>query len=307
MRYLKLYEQFRIIEESIRGKKLILFSGPSASGKSTLAKKLGAVDWYQNLSPVVLIGTDNFGGGQYFDDFVKLLKSRGLNTIGESCPDWFWTFGQSNGKEIFYKKEYQQWKNVAPKQEVELFEELCNKYPLTISQNVKNNAPHFHPDGRITGMAWCAELLPDNCKTIIFDDVSVGIKSYFEGQITEWLLFTPLDWLLKNIESRNLSDNKSEHIDINSEGTSIYQYCNWWMATDKPDLDNKVYTAENIRNMLSSSGHNNPDEIIELLGVSGDLENEFYITSKPWISKDTKIINTRDKSTGRAVDAPDSI
>jgi len=33
MKYLKLYEQYRLIKESVAGKKLILFSGPSASGK----------------------------------------------------------------------------------------------------------------------------------------------------------------------------------------------------------------------------------------------------------------------------------
>jgi guanylate kinase len=40
MKYLKLYEQFRLIKEAVSKKNLILFSGPSASGKSTLAKNL---------------------------------------------------------------------------------------------------------------------------------------------------------------------------------------------------------------------------------------------------------------------------
>jgi hypothetical protein len=307
MKYLKLYEQFRLIKESISEKKLILFSGPSASGKSTLAKKLGATDWYENLSPVVLVGTDNFGGGKYFEDFQKLLRERGMNTLADTISDWPWTFGQSDGTKVFYKKEYMDWKKTAPVEEVEAFEELCKKYPLTISQNIQNNIPRNSPDGRITGMAWCADLLPDNCKTIIFDDISIGIKSYFKGQITEWILFTPFDWLLKNIESRNLSKNKGEHININDEGTSIYQYCNWWQATDKPDLDNKMYTAENVRTMLIAVGHENPDKILDLLGVSGKLEDEFYITTKSWIDKSTMVINTRDKSTGRAVDTPTTI
>jgi SpoVK/Ycf46/Vps4 family AAA+-type ATPase len=311
MKYLKLYEQFRLIKESISGKKLILFSGPSASGKSTLAKKLGATDWYENLSSVVLVGTDNFGGGKYFEDFAKLLRERGMNTlvdtIVDTIEDWAWTFGQSDGKKVNYKKEYEEWKKTAPVEEVEAFEELCKKYPLTISQTLKNNAPHNHEDGRITGMAWCADLLPDTCKTIIFDDICVGIKAYFEDQITEWILFTPLDWLLKNIESRNLSENKAEHININDEGTAIYQYCTWWQATDKPDLDNKMYTAENVRTMLIAGGHENPDEILDLLGVSEKLEDGFYITAKPWIDKSTMIINTRDKSSGRAVDVPTTI
>lgn len=307
MKYLKLYEQFGLIKESVAGKKLILFSGPSASGKSTLAKKLGATDWYKNLSPVVLVGTDNFGGGKYFEDFKKLMKQRGMNTICDVCPDWFWTFGQSDGKKVNYKSEYEDWKKNAPVEEVKTFEELCEKYPLKISQTTKNNLPHNHPDGRITGMAWCADLLPDSCKTIIFDDISIGIKAYFKGQITEWILFTPLDWLLKNIESRNLSENESEHVNINDEGTAIYQYCNWWHATDKPDLDNKMYTAENVRTMLSSTGHDNPDEILKLLGVNEKLKDGFYLTTKSWVDKSIEVINTRDKSTGRAIDVPSKI
>lgn len=307
MKYLKLYEQFRLIKESIASKKLILLSGPSASGKSTLAKKLGATNWYENLSSVVLIGTDDFLGGNHFKDFKKLIRQRGMNTLADASPDWFWTFGQYDGTNVFYKKEYEEWKKTAPVEEVKAFEELCNKYPLEISQNEKNNLPIKNKDGRITGMAWCADLLPDNCKTVIFDDIGIGIKAYFKDQITEWILFTPLDFLLKNIESRNVSENEEEHININDEGTAIYQYCKWWQATDKPDLENKIYTYESVRTMLYRAGHNNSDEILKLLGVNEKLKDGFYLTTKPWIDKSTKIINTRDKSTGRAVDSPVSI
>lgn len=43
MKYLKLYESFMLIKEAITNKKMILFSGPSASGKSYLAGTLGAI------------------------------------------------------------------------------------------------------------------------------------------------------------------------------------------------------------------------------------------------------------------------
>ena len=101
-----------------------------------------------------------------------------------------------------------------------------------------------------------------------------------------------MDWMVKNIKSRE--------INVNEEGTSIYQYCDWFMATDKPDLDNKMYTAETLIELLTEAGHENPNEILSKLGVKGDLENEFYLTTRPGVNPET-IVNTRDKSTGRAI------
>ena len=72
------------------------------------------------------------------------------------------------------------------------------------------------------------------------------------------------------------------------------------MATDKPDLDNKMYTSEVFTDFLTELGHNNPKEIIKRLGVDKELENGFYITTRPKVNPET-IVNSRDKSTGRAI------
>jgi hypothetical protein len=139
-------------------------------------------------------------------------------------------------------------------------------------------------------MAWTAYLLPESVTTIIFDDISTGIENYFKVQ--DILAFTPLDWMIKNVKSRE--------IDVNEEGTSLYQYCDWFMATDKPDLDNKMYTAEILTELLTEAGHDNPKKILSKLGVKEDLENGFYLTTRPGVNPET-IVNTRDKSTGRAI------
>lgn len=306
MRYVNLYDKFVSLRESVGKKRLLLFSGPSATGKSTLAKSLGATHWWDRVSAAVIVGTDDFGGDRHFGAFKRLLSKNGMPSLGSALPDWPATFGQSDGKQVFYGSEFDEWRSSAPDDEVSRFLSLCGKYPLKVSQVPSNNLPHRNPDGRITEMAWCAELLPDSCGTVIFDDVSVGIKAYFDD-VEEWLLFTPLDWLLKNIESRNLSGDKAERIDVNDKGTALYQYCGWWQASGVPDLDNKSYTAENVRRMLSAAGHADPDEILRMLGVEGDLENEFYITSRPWIDRSTMIVNTRDLCTGRAIEAPSKL
>lgn len=285
MKYLKLYESFMLIKEAIANKKLILFSGPSASGKSYLAEKLGAKHWYQGDTSVALIGTDNFGGdsNKTFSKFSKLLKEFGCPELSKFKKDWHWLIE-------LYKEDYKKWQEVSSDEEKKKYEELKSKLPFEKSQDESKNFPHHHKDGRICGMAWTAHLLPESVTTIIFDDISTGIENYFKMQ--DILAFTPLDWMMKNVKSRE--------IDVNEEGTSLYQYCDWFMATDKPDLDNKMYTTEILIELLTEAGHENPNEILSKLGVKGDLENEFYLTTRPGVNPET-IVNTRDKSTGRAI------
>jgi hypothetical protein len=291
MKHISRYSDFLMKEAKLSGRRLILLSGPSATGKSTLAKNLGATHWYEKMSQVVLVGTDDFTNRKAFGVMKSLCKAAGMPLLASMMQDWPHVFDQ-------YKKDFTKWRKTASTEEQAIFDDLHKRFPI---DKAKDNAPHFHQDGRITGMAWCAALLPKECKTILFDDISVGIKKYFD--VDEWVLFTPLDWLLKNIAARNLDENESVHIDVNAEGTAIYQYCQWWKASSEPDLDNKMYTAESVRTMLSAAGHNDPDEVLSLLGVKG-LENGFYLTTRDWIDGGSRIVNTRDGSTGRAEDLP---
>ena len=289
MKYLKLYESYILIKEAIANKKLILFSGPSATGKSYLAEKLGAKHWYEGDTSVALIGTDNFGGdsNKTFSKFSKLLKEFGCPELAKFKEDWHWLIE-------LYKEDYKKWQEVSSDEEKKKYEELKSKLSFEKSQDESKNFPHHHKDGRICGMAWTAHLLPESTNTIIFDDISTGIENYFKVQ--DILAFTPLDWMMKNVKSRE--------IDVNEEGTSLYQYCDWFMATDKPDLDNKMYTAEILTELLTEAGHDNPKKILSKLGVKGELENEFYLTTRPGVNPET-IVNTRDKSTGRAIGIDD--
>ena len=291
MKYLKLYESFMLIKEAIANKKLILFSGPSASGKSYLAEKLGAKHWYQGDTSVALIGTDNFfNDKKIFSEFARLLEEFGCPELAKFKEDWHWLIE-------LYKEDYKKCQEVSSDEEKKKYEELKSKLPFEKSQDESKNFPHHHKDGRICGMAWTAHLLPESVTTIIFDDISTGIENYFK--VRDILLFTSLDWMMKNIKSR-IDTGGDGNIDVNMKGTAIYQYCDWFMATDKPDLDNKMYTAEILIELLTEVGHDNPNEILSKLGVKGELENGFYLTTRPVVNPET-IVNTRDKSTGRAV------
>jgi hypothetical protein len=304
MKYLKLYESFMPIK-AITNKKLILFSGPSGSGKSYLAEKLGAKHWYEGDTSVALIGTDNFGHDykKTFSKLSKLLKEFGCPELSKFKKDWHWLIELGSfdydGIDIVstYKDDYKKWHESASDEEKKKYEELKRKLPFEKSQEKGKNFPRRQKDGRICGMAWTAYLLPESTNTIIFDDISTGIKNYFK--VRDILVFTPLDWMMKNIKSR-FPSIKAREIEVNEEGTSLYQYCDWFMATDKPDLDNKMYTSENLISLLTEVGHNNPKEILKKLGVDAELENGFYLTTRPKVNPDM-IVNTRDKSTGRAI------
>jgi energy-coupling factor transporter ATP-binding protein EcfA2 len=291
MKHISRYSDFLMKEAKLSDRRLILLSGPSATGKSTLANNLGATHWHEKMSKAVVVGTDDFSNRNAFGVMKSLCKDAGIPVLAGMMKDWPHVFDQ-------YKKDFAKWRQAATTEEQAIFDDLSKRFPI---DKAKDNAPHHHQDGRITGMAWVAALLPKECETVLFDDISVGIKRYFD--VEEWVLFTPLDWLLKNIAARNLDENESVHIDVNAEGTAIYQYCQWWKASSEPDLDNKMYTAESVRTMLSAAGHNDPDEVLSLLGVK-DLDNGFYLTTRDWIAAGSRIVNTRDKSTGRAGDLP---
>ena len=307
MRYLKLYEQFRLIKESlgIQGKKLILLSGPSASGKTTFATMRDVVSWLDDegvSANKILVGTDSIMDKKALPMISKILEKSGfpaLSKVIKDFPDLFFTF------ELY--EEYKEWESMASEEEKEKYKGLkaAAGYAIDGEEKCPRCMGSIKPqreDGRVAGMAWVAYLHP--AKTVLFDDIDTAIKDNFYTSCEEWQLFTPLDWLLKNIASRNTEENKSANIDINQKGTAIDQYCNWYEATDKPDLDNKSYNSESLIQMLKTAGHTNPEKVVSALGADG--MNEFYIKRKE-INKPYLVINTRDKSTGKAIDAPNSI
>jgi hypothetical protein len=295
MKYLKLYESFiKLIKENAEGKKFFLLLAPSASGKTTFANNQGIYHWYDNPeADKVLIGTDNVGkekSNQLLYDIVAKDMPK-LSELMKKAGDSLHLLED-------YKDFFNIWKEEASEEEKSRYEEVKR----VVGYDKRCIDSKGREDGRVTYMAWVAYYLP--AKTIIFDDISDAITNYFSVETI--LLFTPLDHFLEHIITRNdpNSENydKSSTIDVNKEGTALYQYCQWFQATDKPDLDNKFYTVDNVEEMIASTGHENPKEILNLLGVSNEMIDGFYLTVRPG-NNFNKIINSRDKSTGRAENA----
>jgi len=300
MKYLKLYEKFRLIKESISGKKLILFSGPSASGKTYLAtdpeSKLSKKfkHWYENPNAnEILIGTDTFMGSireKSIEVLYKLMENYGIvkyTEVARTFPDQPWLI------EAYDSNLYKKFREEASEEELKIWNEMNSQ----ISYSVKNCTGSIknQEDGRVCGMAWVAYLHP--AKTIIFDDVDTAIKNYFPD-LTDILCFTPFGDYLTNVKKRIHSTNPQEKIDVGDEGAGIYQYIQWFKAIDESNkgaaLDNKFYTVESAKKLLEETGYKKSDEILKLLGVNSN-SNGFYIGKKENVKCD-QVINTRDES-----------
>lgn len=297
MKYLKLYEQFRLIKESISGKNLILFSGPSASGKTYLAtdpeSKLSKKfkHWYEDInSNEILIGTDTLMSKEYNaygkEVLFKLMQNYGLikyTEISRTYGDRPWLI------EVYEKGLYKKFKEEASEEELKIWEVMNSQ----VSYSVKNCTGSIKntEDGRVCGMAWVAYLHP--AKTVIFDDVDTAIKNYFK--VNDVLCFTPFDQYLSNVKDRINSTKTEEKIDVDNKKAGIYQYMSWFKAVDDIDsaLDNKFYTIESAKKLLEDTGYKESDQILNQLGVKLDSEG-FYIGKKENVDP-SEIINTRDE------------
>jgi len=290
MKYLKLYESF--INESISKKKLILFSGPSASGKtylatddkSALAKKFK--HWYSDLeATAILIGTDTFMDPKNLPALYTLMENYGLKKyteIAKEFPDNPWLI------EVFDKKLYKKFRSEALAAELKIWDKMnaqvgYNKKKCTGS--IRNKE-----DGRVCGMAWVAYMHP--AQTIIFDDIDTAIKNYF-NDLVDILCFTPFNYYLSNIKKRIDSPNTSMQIDVSNTNAGIYQYIKWFKSVENPELDNKFYTIESAKKLLEKTGYKDSNKILKLLGVN--LKDKgFYIGKNTTVNCD-QVINTRDE------------
>lgn len=305
MKYLKLYEQFRLIKESIGGKNLILFSGPSASGKTYLAtnpeSKLSKKfkHWYEDInSNEILIGTDTLMGKEYNahgeEVLYKLMENYGLikyTEIARTYEDQPWLI------EVYESNLYKKFREEASEEELKIWDEMNSQVAYSVKNctgSIKNQE-----DGRVCGMAWVAYLHP--AKTVIFDDVDTAIKNYFK--VHDILCFTPFDDYLSNIKSRINSSNPAERISVDGVKSGIYQYMQWFKAVDGSNkdsaLDNKFYTIETAKKLLEDTGYKKSDEILNQLGVKLDSTG-FYIGKNENVECN-QVINTRDENDVKSI------
>jgi hypothetical protein len=246
MKYLKLYEQFRLILEKLdsQGKKLFLLCGPSAIGKTYLAGQIGIKHWTETsgFKGDCLITSDSVDGE--FEKITQLLEAKGCPKLAEISKS---EFGQQVGIiMINYKgdgvdeKWMNQWEEESSEEEKNILKPLFNV--LTKENTYCPNTGQ--QDSRVLKLALISYLWGPG--RIVFDDVRPIINKIYDG-VKEYIIYTPLTtYLSDNLVKRKINNN----YEVKGK---IEKFFEWFQLSETPDSsfpDNKKYTLEQIEESM---------------------------------------------------------
>jgi hypothetical protein len=247
MKYLKLYEQFRLILEKLdnQGKQLFLLCGPSATGKTYLAGQIGIQHWTEStdFKGNCLITTDGVDGEG--EKITQLLESKGCPKLAE--------ISQSDIKDIggifliayvgdgVDKKWLDQWKNEAGEEEKNILNPL---FEILTKENTFCPQTITQQDSRVLKLALISYLWGPG--TILFDDIRPTIKRFYD--VKEYIIYTPITTYL----SDNLINRLKKDPDMNIKG-KIEKFFEWFQLSETPDSsfkDDKKYTIQEVEESM---------------------------------------------------------
>jgi hypothetical protein len=283
MKYLKLYEQFRLILEKLdsQGKQLFLLCGPSATGKTYLAGQLGIQHWTKtsDFKGNCLITTDGEDGEP--EKITELLEAKGCPKLAEISKS---EFGKKIG--IFMiayegdgvdKKWLEKWNNESSEEEKKilnpLFEVLTKENTFCPNTNQQ--------DSRVLKLALVAHLWESG--RILFDDVRPTINNIYD--VKEFIIYTPITTYL----SDNLTKRLVKEPNMNVKG-KIKKFFEWFQLSETPDSsfpDDKKYTLEEVEASMKGLKQKKTEDVIDTYGTGspthqmrntefGDIQNTKY-------------------------------
>ena len=267
MKYLKLYEKFRLILEKLdsQGKQLFLLCGPSATGKTYLAGQIGINHWTKSsdFKGDCLITSDN--DSVEMEKITQLLEAKGCPKLSEISK----TFKDDLIFSIkaYYQDVYKKWESEASEEEKKILDPL---WSVITEENIK--CPNTgQTDPRVWKLASIAYLWGTG--KIIFDDVRPTINKIYDG-IKEYIIYTPITTYL----SDNLINRLKKEPDMNVKG-KIEKFFEWFQLSETPDTsfpDNKKYTIQEIE--ASMKGLNiKIEDFISISKITDDMKtNGFY-------------------------------
>ena len=250
MRYLKLYEQFRLILEKLdyQGKNLFLLCGPSATGKTYLAGQIGIKHWTESsdFKGDCLITTD--GVNVELEKITELLEAKGCPKLAEISKSDINNIGgvfliAYVGDDVD-KKWFDQWKNEADEEEKNILNPL---FEILTKENTFCPQTITQQDSRVLKLALISYLWGPG--TILFDDVRPTITKFYDD-ITEYIIYTPITTYL----SDNLVKRTSGEPDMNIKG-KIEKFFEWFQLSETPDTsfpDDKKYTLDEIEESMET-------------------------------------------------------
>lgn len=285
MRYLKLYEQFRLIIEKLDngGKNLFLLCGPSATGKTYLAGQIGIKHWTETsgFKGDCLITTDSVDGEM--EKITQLLEAKGCPKLAEISKSDINDIGgiiliNYDGVD---KKWMNQWEEESSEEEKNILKPLFNV--LTKENTYCPNTGQ--QDSRVLKLALISYLWGPG--RIVFDDVRPTINKIYDG-VKEYIIYTPLTTYLGD----NLKKRMKKDPDMNVK-EKIEKFFEWFQLSETPDSsfpDNKKYTIQEIEASMKGIMINvrGEEDIIDTYGTGspkyamknteyGDIQNAKYI------------------------------
>ena len=277
MKYLKLYEQFRLILEAT-GKRCVLVDGTSSAGKSYMTKGLKDKGW-------IVIGSDDFGG----DIEMRIpFDHAGDGYDKEAGEEWHKQMPELRKKD---KKEMQErgatmveWPGHPHNKEFKAVND-------TIEKHKKDWRTWYMYQDYLYGRG-------KNAKGVIFDDISDNILKYIP-ECEYVLLYTPLETLKRNVIGRaKKSDRRGEWVFSD-------QFLKRFEATENKEesFDKEgSYTKESLKELLSDKALQDAfnegdtldvDKFIDDLGVKEDGK-EYYIKLRTPLKDGQEPFNTRN-------------
>ena len=246
MKYLKLYEQFRLILEKLdsQGKQLFLLCGPSATGKTYLAGQIGIKHWVEStdFKGNCLITTDSVDGEG--EKITQLLETKSCPKLAEiSKTPQNYDNDLIFSIKVYYQDVYKKWQDEASEEEKEILDPL---WSVITEENMK--CPNTQlTDPRVWKLASISYLWGTG--KIVFDDVRPTINKIYDG-ITEYIIYTPITTYL----SDNLVKRTSGEPDMDVKG-KIEKFFEWFQLSETPDTsfpDDKKYTLEEIEESMET-------------------------------------------------------
>ena len=250
MKYLKLYEEFRLILEKLdgQGKKLFLLCGPSATGKTYLAGGIGIKGikhWTETsgFKGDCLITTDGVDGET--EKITQLLEAKDCPKLAEISKS---EFGKEVGVYMINYKDKDFDENWMIKWEKESSEDEKKILKPLLDVLTKENTfcPNTNQqDARVLKLAMISYLWGPG--RIVFDDVRPTITKIYNG-VKEYIIYTPLTTYL----SDNLKKRLSREPDMNVKG-KIEKFFEWFQLSETPDTtfpDETKYTLEQVEESM---------------------------------------------------------
>jgi hypothetical protein len=286
MRYLKLYEQFRLILEKLdsQGKSLFLLCGPSATGKTYLAGQIGIKHWTETsgFEGDCLITTDGVDGET--EKITELLEAKDCPKLAEISK----TFKDDLIFSIkaYYQDVYKKWQDESSDEEKEILNPL---FDICVEEYSK--CPNTgQQDTRVWKLSAISYLWGPG--RIVFDDVRPTINKIYDG-VKEYIIYTPITTYL----SDNLINRLKKDPGMNIKG-KIEKFFEWFQLSEMVDNsfpDKTKYTLEQIEE--SMKGLNiKIEDFITISKITDKMKEDGFYFKKGGIQGDkdkSPVFNSR--------------